>query len=212
MANIGEQLLLPEEGWNRTDDANENIIYSEDVTWLTQSNGIQYNDTLHYSLSKGSITFKFFGTKLRIIGSRYSNRSSDIQVKIDNILDKTFSQIGSSVSISLDYETPLLEKNAHTIEIINGNNVFALDAIDIYEGYIISKSGLYLTDESITIDKNLDETLLLKLKYNVNIDDISTSSPFLYHKLYNDNNVLLHTEKIDIPFSSNTVEYMSSPQ
>ena len=45
MANIGEQLLVPESGWKRIDDTNEKIIYSKD--WESYNYSDFYGNSQH---------------------------------------------------------------------------------------------------------------------------------------------------------------------
>lgn len=129
-ATIGLGLEQPEAGWMRYDDAHPFIKYEGD--WLTNSNGILYNNTLHYANKSGAkVHFNFKGTKIRLIGHLYNNRSDKISITIDGI-SETFSQYGSLTTMSLDYEKTGLTESIHTVEIeLKGTGVYLIDAIDI---------------------------------------------------------------------------------
>lgn len=66
-ATVGQQLTQPEDGWKRYDDTDSKIQYSQE--FINTTDGGCYNETLHYTTNKsnGTISFKFYGTKLRII-------------------------------------------------------------------------------------------------------------------------------------------------
>ena len=89
MANIGEQLLQPESGCRRIDDSNLNIKYIGNWNTTSSASYNYYNSTLHST--KGSvdnkIEFYFYGTKLSIISSYYTDMSSNISIEIDDIID-----------------------------------------------------------------------------------------------------------------------------
>ena len=77
MANIGEQLLQPEAGWRRIDDTFYTIKYSPNIIFAS-NNSETYNLTNHTIQANdfdSYIEFYFYGTKLRIVGQVYSNRS-----------------------------------------------------------------------------------------------------------------------------------------
>lgn len=129
-ATIGLGLDQPEAGWMRYDDANPFIKY--EGIWETVSNGVLYENTVHFSkLRDAKIRFKFKGTKIRLVGGMHENRSKKISIKIDGI-SETFSQYGSTTHMTLDYEKIGLTDSIHTVEIVlDGSGVYLIDAIDI---------------------------------------------------------------------------------
>ncbi|MFC9540802.1 Ig-like domain-containing protein [Lysinibacillus sp. NPDC056959] len=144
-ATIGLGLEQPEAGWVRYDDAHPFIKY--EGNWLTNSTGTFYNNTLHYADKSGAkVHFTFKGTKIRLIGFLYNNRSDKISIKIDGISEK-FSQYGSPTTMSLDYEKTGLTESIHTVEIeLNGTGVYLIDAIDIDD------TGELLDPNNIIVD------------------------------------------------------------
>lgn len=150
---LGQGLTQPEAGWKRYDDTDPFIKY--EGTWLTKSNGIFYNNTLHYAKTNGAkISFKFKGTKIRLIGHLYNNRSKNISIKIDDTVE-TFSQYGSLTSMSLDYEKLGLTEDIHTVEIaLNDSGIYLIDAIDIDDsGELLNPDGKIV--ESLKLNKEL---------------------------------------------------------
>ena len=93
---VGQQLLQPDSGWQRIDDTNPNFTYSG--SWNAVMDPKYYDSTRHSSYAaNSSISFKFYGSKLRIIGARNICDSSNIQINID----------GTNYYYN-DYETPNL--------------------------------------------------------------------------------------------------------
>ncbi len=169
-AKVGDILKLPEKGWKRYDDADNKITYID--SWRKFPNPNCYNNTQAYSSANGTIKFKFYGTKLRLLGTSYNDRSTNIQIKIDDVLVGTFSQNSiTTIYMKLDYEKTDLIKKIHTCEIINGSGTALLDAIDIdSDGYLISDEDT----QSISLNKsslNLLEGNSEKLTATVKPDD-----------------------------------------
>lgn len=144
MANIGDQLLSPEAGWKRVDN-----------TYLTFDQGFKratgdhlYSSTQTYGRTIGAtVKFKFYGTKLRLIGFFYNDRSDNIKVYIDGALDATYSEYRDSIETSgaqsLLYEKLGLTEELHEITIVNdsttSNTTMSIDAVDVDDtGYVVA--------------------------------------------------------------------------
>ncbi|WP_227011762.1 bacterial surface protein [Paenibacillus lutimineralis] len=85
-----------------------------------------YTDTVG-----GKIKFKYYGSKLRVIDSMASNRSTDIVISIDGV-EETFSQYApSDTSQTLCYEKTNLPLGYHEVIITNRTKRMDFDAIDI---------------------------------------------------------------------------------
>ncbi|MGN7350638.1 hypothetical protein ACTHPJ_04910 [Paenibacillus amylolyticus] len=132
---IGSQLTTPDEGWKRYDDSVSSIKYVGNFT-----NGVgagAYNGYSNYTSTIGDkIIFDYEGTKLRLIGARYTNRSDLIEVYVDGKLHGTHSQLGSELAQVLQVEIVGLPKARHQVEIVNKSSgssttFMALDAVDI---------------------------------------------------------------------------------
>lgn len=142
MATVGDKLTAPETGWTRYDDTNENFTYTG--TWTRydeKTNEIYksaYNESLLYATSQfAMVSFNFIGTKLRVIANPYSNKPSDINICIDDVV-YTFSEYGTIQQDfqRLCFEKSDLENKEHSVKIsysnlLSGNWDF--DAIDIDE-------------------------------------------------------------------------------
>lgn len=136
-AKVGDQLLQPEFGWKRMDDADSNIQYDGKWNFITTQKGA-YNETLHYysapsgSTEEASATFKFKGTKLRLVAlSSYFQKKAIL--KIDGISYDLTKVEGRSpingVQQTLMFEATELEDKEHLVE-LSGIDI-TLDAIDI---------------------------------------------------------------------------------
>ncbi|AXR16950.1 MULTISPECIES: hypothetical protein [unclassified Bacillus (in: firmicutes)] len=134
---VGDQLLQPEFGWKRMDDADSNIQYDGKWNFITTQKGA-YNETIHYysapsgSTEEASASFKFKGTKLRLVAlSSYFQKKAIL--KIDGISYDLTKVEGRSpingVQQTLMFEATELEDKEHLVE-LSGIDI-TLDAIDI---------------------------------------------------------------------------------
>ena len=119
MAVIGQQLLQPDAGWKRYDDKDTKFSYVG--TWSTSAVPTAYNGSVQSTaVAEATVSFKFTGTRLRIIGYHSNNRSSDMKINIDGQTE-TFSQYANtSVISSLVYEKQNLSNTLHTVTITSG--------------------------------------------------------------------------------------------
>ncbi|MDF3554683.1 hypothetical protein LAV92_23430 [Bacillus cereus] len=136
-AKVGDQLPQPEPGWKRIDDADSNIRYDGKWNFITTQKGA-YNETIHYysapsgSTEEASASFKFKGTKLRLVAlSSYFQKKAIL--KIDGVsydLTKVEGRppIGG-IQQTLMFEASGLEDKEHLVE-LSGIDI-TLDAIDI---------------------------------------------------------------------------------
>jgi hypothetical protein len=130
-ASVGQRLSEPEEGWERYDDGNKSITYLG--SWVHDYSGDEYNSTSKWTSQSGAqIKFSFYGTKLRLIGTRYPDRPNNVQITIDNI-NEVFSQNGPFSRQNLTFEKTGLSEGRHnvTITVPQFSGVYDLDAIDI---------------------------------------------------------------------------------
>ncbi len=152
-ATVGEQLTSPEEGWQRIDDSSQYIKYIGD--WVTTTNASGYSEgTQHHQNTIyngiGSINFKFYGAKLRIIVHANNTCTKKAIVTIDGVSENYSNYMAVSPSSGvhqvLVYEKVELPSGVHSVTITtdgtetgdNGNNTVSLDAIDIDDdGYMV---------------------------------------------------------------------------
>jgi hypothetical protein len=166
-ATVGTQLASPEDGWQRIDDTNSKILY--DGTWSIYTNSGFWGGTDKYSLvTDSTIKFKFYGTKLRIIGQYHSTASKNTRITIDGVVynySEYSSTIGTSAGVKyLVYEKTGLEQNVHSVVItVTNTDTTRFDAIDIDDtGYLIDINQPVLTsatpgDEMVTLKWNIIE-------------------------------------------------------
>ena len=99
---VGQQLTAPETGWTRYDDSDINITFTAPKANSTQSyfvgeKSLSYNGTITSSIYSSnnlnsSISFNFYGTKLRVISPYWWSDTPSVDVYIDNILVGNFSE------------------------------------------------------------------------------------------------------------------------
>jgi uncharacterized protein YjdB len=164
---IGKQLLTPEDGWQRIDDNNENIVYKG--TWPIHINPSRYESTAHVTTQKGdSLSFKFYGSKIRYISDNYKDYPKNISIKIDNLPVEYFnagSDNYGTYQCAL-YEKLGLPKGIHNVEITmptDGSWTYGIvDAIDIdSDGYLVpDNESISLNKSSMNLTENNSEKLI----------------------------------------------------
>lgn len=152
MANIGEQLLTPETGYQRIDcyDLYTNVNTQKTGTWINDVNTRFYNNTiLHTKDETATLTFYLKSYKFRIISRKDVDRSENGKLIIDGSATVlNMNNDGSSPYIELNYDQNF-SSLYHKIECIAGTDSydikFILDAIDIDDdGAIISEDEYLL--------------------------------------------------------------------
>jgi hypothetical protein len=136
VAMVGQPLTAPESGWRRYDDNDSRMLYSN--SWLSASNASYYNGNSKYtSTLNEKVSFKFYGSKLRIILSFWDGGSPNTTIKIDGV-SYSYSENAANIYQALAFEMLGLTLAIHTIEIICGGVQISLDAIDIDStGYLV---------------------------------------------------------------------------
>lgn len=158
MANIKEQLLAPEEGWQRIDDSNVNISYNG-TGWETSSETTHYNNSCH--ISRGVVgdnyTFYVYTSKIRVI-SDYLYDMGIFTIIIDNYSYNVDCYQTKEQYQTLMFEKTDLDKTIHKVTVTlqekvhTGSNLLVLDAIDIDE------DGFLLSDKAYNYIKTLSQS------------------------------------------------------
>lgn len=139
MATIGQPITAPESGWIRYNDNDSRILYTG--AWLNNNNaGNEYGGSEHWGQdANATISFKFMGTKLRIIAQTHGWCGHNVTIKIDENT-YTFSEYGDygGQYQVLCFEKQDLSAGQHTVTITNPDSTYwNLDAIDIgNDGYL----------------------------------------------------------------------------
>lgn len=140
----GYALTAPESGWKRIDDSSPQVSVSGNIARNTTDSNFHNTSAIFIQDATGQINFKFYGTKFRLIGAKNTNRSTNIEVFINDVKDTSFSQNGTLLYKSMDYEKSGLSLGVNVIT-IKGNGVYGLDAIDIDDtGYLLAQVGQQL--------------------------------------------------------------------
>lgn len=135
MTTVGQQLLTPEEGWQRIDDANSLISYSSN--WVVSAHSLYTDGAARYCNADGEYArFNFIGTKLRIIGGTSDgayNRTCTIYV--DDVAYTFCNYYAANNHDSLCFEITGLPNVEHSVKIVNTltgqGSYLNLDSIDI---------------------------------------------------------------------------------
>ncbi|WP_315109803.1 Ig-like domain-containing protein [Clostridium intestinale] len=183
-ATVGQQLKSPETGWRRYDDTDSKFKYTG--TWVTGNNSARYNGSNRWAIEKnGRVKFNFYGTKIRIIGNYFTDRT-DSYLSIDGNVSKLSTYASPTKEGQyIVYEVLDLPLQAHTVEyysadsFINGTHVLTWDAIDIdADGYLISSvSEISLNKTSSSLNIGEIEELIATMKPdNASIKDVTWSS------------------------------------
>ncbi|QLY78056.1 Ig-like domain-containing protein [Clostridium intestinale] len=183
-ATVGQQLTAPEAGWQRFDDTDKRFIYSGD--WTIGSQSSRYKGANRWATDKtGNIKFRFYGSKIRIIGNWDRDRT-DSYLSIDGNVHKlsTYNSTQKDGQYII-YEVLDLPLQVHTVEyysadsFIRGTHVLTWDAIDIdADGYLInSVSEISLNKTSSSLNIGEIEDLIATVKPdNASIKDVTWSS------------------------------------
>jgi hypothetical protein len=143
-AVVGDRLTTPEKGWSRYDNTEKELTYKGD--WRSENFDSKWNKTQHYTEDvNATVSFIFYGTKLRLVDFFYHSRSKEILIEIDGVVE-TYSQYAAGDyqidnEQRLSYEKLGLPVGFHKVVISNSSNVGAMsmDAIDIDEnGYLVN--------------------------------------------------------------------------
>lgn len=169
MATVGEQLLIPENGWQRFDDTDSKILKEPTSTGVYSGQIVDascYNGST-YQMMKGTIKIYAYTDKFRIIGFRSTTAmyNSTIKVTVDGIEKGTFANMGSSIIYQcLLFETDMTLENHEIIIENTGDGYLNFDCIDISDtGYLLSeaeykqksKFPVLIGDNTITSETNI---------------------------------------------------------
>jgi hypothetical protein len=211
MAVIGDQLSVPETGWRRYDDTNEVIVYTG--TWGTETLAGNYNGSAKYTSTSGStMSFTFYGTKLRIIGGLYSGRTTTAQVIIDGAVVGTINEdSATSRTKTLVFEISGLSKGKHAVQIkVMDTKVLLLDAIDVDgDGYLTRAIGTALTTPDVGWQR-YDNTYSYINYVGSNWRHSSTTSRGLYKDTISYVDYPSHDNFIRINFIGTSIRIMST--
>ncbi|MDQ0721602.1 hypothetical protein QF049_002863 [Paenibacillus sp. W4I10] len=137
----GYALTATESGWKRYDDSHPFVVPSGNFARNSTDTNFHNTSAIFIQDATGEIKINFYGTRFRLIGAKNTNRSTNVEVLIDGVLDQSFSQNGALLYKSLDYERSGLSLGNHSI-IIKGNGLYGFDAIDIDDnGQLIASIG-----------------------------------------------------------------------
>ena len=132
MANIGEQLFVPESGWKRIDDTDESFSF---FNFNFRNNQADYNGTSHITQRNGAtVNFIFYGSRIRIIGGQ-GNIFTTATVTIDgNVYQTTNNTRFTDKYQVIIFEKTDLQKTIHSVSLItNSSSYFIFDCLDIDE-------------------------------------------------------------------------------
>lgn len=146
-ATVGQQLSVAESGWQRIDDADKKISYNGGQ-WKEETGPNFFGNTLHFipnnpTDSSQSVTFTFYGTQLRIIGTMYQDYTTKLIVTIDGVDYSPANSSGTATPVNkaLVFGVENLKSGKHTVQIKSTDTKrWVLDAIDIDQtGYLINQ-------------------------------------------------------------------------
>lgn len=150
MATVGQALINPELGWKRYSDNDKRLGYTGN--WTNYGSFPNYIDNYLHATTDPSakLTFKFYGSKLRIIGSVTTTTSSACNIKIDGNLYTYSMQYGYNQDKTLIFTKEDLDRSIHTVEITpninitSSSNTLNIDAVDIDDSGDLLGTGVQL--------------------------------------------------------------------
>ncbi|WP_270619780.1 bacterial surface protein [Paenibacillus macerans] len=133
-ASLGQQLTMPEDGWKRYDP---DTVAKHVGTWLLTNNKdgrVFTGGSVRYTKTNGDyLTFKFKGSKFRLIAETNPEYSKAVEVDIDGNIEY-FSEYNDTKYVSqvLVYEKLGLSDTVHEVIIKKNDALYMhVDAIDI---------------------------------------------------------------------------------
>ncbi len=160
-ATVGEQLLEPEEGWQRIDDTDENISYVGEEWEVWTLDPGNYNSTSHYFYDNADsqyIKFRFYGNKIRLImptNHKDTPYTNCLEVYLDGIQYTcdlhTKDIVYNTDCRTLVFEKLELENEIHEVILHTQNKRFTLDAIDINEDGYMVKDSINIQQKNINV-------------------------------------------------------------
>jgi hypothetical protein len=140
MATVGQILTAPESGWRRYDDTDSRLQFTGIWTSATDLTGY-YNTYRHFTSEiNACVSFKFYGTKIRLVGEKSSGNSTNVNITIDGQIYNINNYAATQIRQCLMFEKLGLPLGVHTITMTNleASKYMVLDAIDIdSDGYLI---------------------------------------------------------------------------
>lgn len=145
-ASVGQQLTSPEDGWRRYEETDSNIKY------IGEGWGENFGmDMLTIKQNDAEIQIKFYGTKFRVLGCSYYNRSS-YSIIIDGVNYGSYSNSSTSgLQSRLVFQETDLPLQVHSVSIKSAKNYayFGIDSIDIdKDGYLVAANSMISLDKS----------------------------------------------------------------
>ncbi|NFM12024.1 Ig domain-containing protein [Clostridium botulinum] len=176
-AEIGDRLEHPEISWKRYDNSDRKFKCNGMISRAGTTNA-SYKGTDALLDNDSLLNFKFYGTKLRIIGGYYKNASNNVKVIIDGsteLFDCSKSYDESTGWQVLQYEKKGLPLVTHEVTITNlssDQRSYYFDAIDIDDDGELLKYEENSIVKSISLDKSS-----LSLKENSSKNITATTTP-----------------------------------
>lgn len=136
-AEVGKPLVQPEEGWKRYDNLDKDIAYKGNgwANFQDPDRGRNNSGIKATNKENESVTIRFKGTKVRIIGENYLDQSSIVKFNVDGV---SYSSVNTNnanrIYQVLTFELTGLSDGIHEVTMTNGESKFmVLDAVDIDE-------------------------------------------------------------------------------
>jgi hypothetical protein len=133
MATVGQSLTAPEAGWKRFEETDTHILKKSGTWYAASGPNFSGGSRIYSNTASATLQFTFTGTKLRIIGHKYSAGTNSVDLYIDGIKIDTFSgNAVTEVYQALCSEKLGLVSGKHSVKLVNsGSGFFSFDAIDI---------------------------------------------------------------------------------
>lgn len=153
MTIVGDVLKYPETGWIRIKASNPKFLYNEDWSTLNTDYGVLHEGVRYrQSTTKldASVSFVFFGNKLRIISTYSKSHSRKIDINIDGNIESFAINVTDTAGGILAYEKELAEGIHHVTITNKDDGVFCiLDCFDINSG------GYFMQYQETVLNKKI---------------------------------------------------------
>ncbi|WP_242967515.1 hypothetical protein [Clostridium botulinum] len=209
---LGNVYLVPEQGWNRINNDNENFEYINMSKKVYSDKTNFYLGDVHFSqdLTKYSaVKFNIIGKQFRLLNQIYTTegRNMNLNIIIDGVTIKHSSPLGQVNGHACYYESPIWDNKEHSIIIEHfgtDEGYISFDIVDIADNGIIKKYNPYIFKKYlINQNKNYYSTNSNFLNLGQPIDNIQLEN---WYNKYGSGDVNIITQNLnnkEFPMSKN---------
>ncbi|AVP64193.1 hypothetical protein [Clostridium sporogenes] len=178
---LGNVYLVPEQGWSRINNDNENFQYINMSKKVYSDKTNFYLGDVHFSqdLTKYSaVKFNIVGSQFRLLNQIYTGegRNMNLGIIIDGVTIKHSSPLGQINGHACYYESPIFDDKEHSIIIEHfgtDEGYISFDIVDIADNGIIKRYNPHILKKYLIKQNNQYYTIKSEFYKNGNYKSIA---------------------------------------